>query len=221
MKRLLLLAILLVHAVPAAARGFEPQDPVLQLQVIGPGGTAAGTCVLFHKEARDQHVVLYFVTVGRLFDPQAVGEWQTAALRIRVLDAASNPIETTGRSVKFPAGVEGVLDLAVFNIVVPATEMVPAVVAAEPPSAGELFTIKGYRSGELSLLTERVRFRSTSLVLGDRTPAEVQGLVGAPAMFDGRVFGLVSECGAGRVPVITLLTAARNFLSRAAPGWKP
>ena len=109
MPPFLLLAVAIHAAAAMASVGFEPQDPVLQMQVLGSGGTVTGTCVLFHTETRDRQVVLHFVTAGHLFNPQALGERQTAALRIRVLDGASNPIETTGRSVKFPGGVEGVL----------------------------------------------------------------------------------------------------------------
>jgi hypothetical protein len=62
-----------------------------------------------------------------------------------------------------------------------------------PPEADEVF-VRGHQGARLTVLTERVRFRSTRLVLGDRTVADVSGRLGAPAIIDGAVFGLLSEC---------------------------
>ena len=91
----------------------------------------------------------------------------------------------------------------------------------EPPQTGQAFVVRGRQGLEWTSLSERVRFRSTRLIVGDRTTENVAGLLGAPAMVDGGAFGLVSECSASRVPVITLLSAARGFLVRAIPGWTP
>ena len=56
--------------------------------------------------------------------------------------------------------------------------------------------------------------------MGDRDASGILGCKGAPAIVEGRVFGLVSECAAGRTPSITPLSAARSFLSRNVPGWR-
>jgi hypothetical protein len=86
------------------------------------------------------------------------------------------------------------------------------------PEAGDAFTVLDSAGGEL---VQRVRFRSTRLLIGDRTSAEMARLLGAPALAGGRVFGVVTQCSTSRVPVITLLSAARTFLSREIPGWNP
>jgi hypothetical protein len=224
MKVILVVLLVLTGAATAAAseEGFDSvAGAILRLQVAGSGGTAEGTCFLVHQETREAHVVLYFLTAGHLLDPARVGEQRTASLRIRVMAGESGAIETTGRTVVFPGGIEQDLDLAVFSVVTSNAGLTPVPIAEDPPQAGETFVVRGYRAGELSTLTERVRFRSTRIVIGDRTAGEVHEFVGAPAMGERGAFGIVTECSTGRVPVITLLGAARGFLTRALPGWAP
>jgi hypothetical protein len=218
---LLVAAVVLGGAASAAAADAWSPGPrtVLPLQVSGAGGTVEGTCFLVHQEARDAHVVLYFLTAGHLLDPARVGEQHTASLRIRVQAEGTSVFETTGRGAVFPAGIEQDLDLAVFSIVTSTAGLMPIPVTAAVPEAGQMFVVQGYRTGELSALTEHVRFRSTRVVIGDRTAAEVHGFIGAPAMTDAAAFGVVTECSSGRVPVVTILSAASAFLSRALPGW--
>lgn len=194
---------------------------VLRIEVAGTGGTNVGTCVLVHREPQEGDVVYYFLTAARLFDPESVGERRAAVLRVRIVVDATRVIESSGSQAVFPGGIEYGLDLALVRVVSSTTDLVPMPISMTPPDAGQTFVVLGRQDHEVTLLAERVRFRSTRLVIGDRTASDVAGLIGAPAMVDGRVFGLVSECSTSRVPVVTLLSAASGFLSRGIPGWRP
>jgi hypothetical protein len=48
--------------------------------------------------------------------------------------------------------------------------------------------------------------------------SELAGCLGAPALYDEHVFGIVTECEPGEPPVIALLAASRDFLARQIPG---
>lgn len=215
-----LAAILVLTGVASASPPRDAEGSVLRLQIIGSTGTTEGTCFLVHQERRGHEVVHYFLTSARLLDPAAVGERRTTSLRIRVVLDESTVIEAKGSDVVLPGAVLG-LDVAVVKAVSTNTSLVPLAVSMEAPDSGRVFVVRGYRGSELTILTERVRFRSTRLVIGDRTAADVAGLIGGPAIVEGGVFGLVSECSSSRLPVIALLSAARGFLSRSIPGWAP
>jgi hypothetical protein len=197
------------------------EGTVLRIQVIGSGGTTEGTCFLIHQERHEQDVVHYFLTSAHLLNPEAVGERRSVSLRLRLFVDQSSVIDTSGSSVLFPGGTQQGLDVAIVKAVSTNTHLIPLHVSLEPPEADEVFVVRGHQGARLTVLTERVRFRSTRLVLGDRTVADVRGLLGAPAIIDGDVFGLLSECSSTRVPIITLLSAARHFLSLGIPRWTP
>jgi hypothetical protein len=199
----------------------KTEGAALRIQVVGKGGTTEGTGVLLHQQRREHDVVHYFLTAAHLLNPDALGERSTASLKIRVIVDASTAIEASGANVVFPGGVEQGVDLAIVKATSTNSSLVPVPVSMEAPDPGTVFLVQGYQGSQLTVLTERVRFRSTRLVVGDRTADDVSAFVGAPAMGENGVFGLVSECSSSRVPVITLLAAARGFLTRAVPGWMP
>jgi hypothetical protein len=195
------------------------EGAVLPIRVTGSGGTTEGTCFLIHQETREHDVVLYFVTAGHLFSADALGDGRIASLRIRLIIDQTHAIETGGDNVVFPAGAEQGLDLAVVKAACLVATLAPLPMSTHPPRPGDMFTVRRYQADELMFLTERVRFRSSRLVLGDRTAAHMIGLAGAPAVTETGVFGVVSECSSDHAPVIVLLSAASGFLSRAIPGW--
>ena len=53
--------------------------------------------------------------------------------------------------------------------------------------------------------------------IGDRDLSALWGCVGAPAISQERVFGIVSQCSANRSPVISFLSMARGFIERNVP----
>jgi hypothetical protein len=191
------------------------------MEVMGRSGAAKGTAFLVHESRRERDTVLYFVTAGHLMDPFPLGESRTTSLRIRFLVNETSGIETNGGDITFPGGIHQGLDLAVVKVATTLVGPIPMPIASRSPRPGEEFLLKGRGERGLIVLTERARFRSTRLVIGDKTAADVDGLMGAPAVIDGAVFGLVSECSSTRVPVITLLEGAYGFLERTIPGWAP
>jgi hypothetical protein len=211
-------AVILSCALAAAAQPIGEMPGLLQIQITGTGGSITGTCFLIHRDTRADGITMYFMTASQLFDLERLGERQTRAVHVRISLGTSNIVETSGVNVVFPAGVEGGLDLAVVKAIVSSTSIIPVAVSLEPPALDETFLIRGYRRGELTLLGERVRFRSTRLATGHRTAMDVTGLIGSPAMTERGVFGVLTECSATRAPVITLLSAAAGFLARALPG---
>jgi hypothetical protein len=211
-----------IAATLATATALPAADgTVLRIQVTGSGGATEGTCFLIHQERHEQDVVHYFLTSAHLLNPEAVGERRSVSLRLRLIVDQSSVIDTSGSRVRFPGGADEGLDVAIVMAVSTNTHLIPIPVSLESPGPDEAFSVRGHQGARLTVLTERVRFRSTRLVLGDRTLADMSGLLGAPAILDGTVFGLVSECSSTRVPTITLLSAARHFLTLGIPGSTP
>jgi len=113
------------------------------------------------------------------------------------------------------------VDVAVIRVTTAATtnlRFVPRPVVYDPPSAGTDFLVSGYdHNGHPATLAARIRFRSTLLAIGDRDLSALWGCVGAPAISQERVFGIVSQCSANRSPVISFLSMARGFIERNVP----
>ena len=206
---------------PAAAGDPEVRrdSGIVRIHISGRTGTVEGTAFLAHQSEHAQGVVQYFLTAGHLLSPASIGERQTSALRIRFITETGTVVEASGRDARFPGGVNAGLDLAVVPVASDRAHLTPVRLSLNAPNLGDTFLVQGYRRERLTTLTEQVRFRSTRLLIGDRTADDVSGLMGAPAMAAQRVFGLVTECSSTRAPVVTLLDAARSFLSRAIPGW--
>jgi len=59
---------------------------------------------------------------------------------------------------------------------------------------------------------------SGRFVVGDRDASGLAGCVGAPAVSDEGIYGVVGECDPNRAPVITLLSAAYSLITRQVPG---
>jgi len=216
--RVLLCTLLAASAFAGAAVDPVKDGAVLRLQVVTDKSNVDGTGVLVQREDRAAGVVLYVVTSARLFkDPEGGLPPQTQVVRVLVdgshtLDVARDDIFVC----------PGVLDVAVLRATVPKTTLVPRPLVYEEPSPGELFQIAGYRPDLTpASVTERVRFRSTLLVVGDRDASALIGCVGAPAFSPRGAFGVVSECPPGRTPTIALFSRARPFIERYVPISRP
>jgi hypothetical protein len=190
----------------------------LRLTVVTHAGQVAGTCVLIHREDRGTAVVLFFATSAHLFrDPDGGPPPRTQT--VHVLLGGQHRLDVERDDVFISPGV---IDVAVLRATAVAGTLVPQPLTYEAPSPGEVFVIAGYRQdGVHAALTERVRFRSTLLAVGDRDASALVGCVGAPALFRNSAFGVVSECKAGRVPVIALFSVARSFIERHLPTRRP
>jgi hypothetical protein len=215
--------VLLTPGTAAAQAGTGSVDAaVVRLEVTGRGGQVRGSAVVLHQERRGRDIVRYFATAGRLLNPAGVGEEDLRSLKIRFSSNGTSVGEATGSDVVFPSAAEQGVDLAIVKAVSTSEGLMPAFVAVEPPGLGDVFVVWGRQAdGARATVTERVGFRSTRLVIGDRATGEVADLVGAPAVAARGVFGIVSETSAAQVPVVAPFSAARGFLARAIPGWTP
>jgi hypothetical protein len=186
--------------------------------VSGIAGTAEGAAFLVRNEPVEGGVVQYFVTAAHLFSPAVVGVRSTDSLCVRLASVHGPAIDVTGAHPVFPGGVDAGLDIAVLRITVPSTRLVPVVLSPVDPAIDAVFLIRG--PGDVpAMVVERVRFRSTRLVIGDRGIADTAGLVGAPALSEQGAFGVTNSFGPNGTPIVTLLSAGRDFLNRAVPGW--
>jgi len=211
------LAVLPVAPGRVAAAG-TPADALAArpLHLVHESGTVDGTCALVYAESRVQDVVLYFITSARLFKTPD-GETLPSARAMRVTLEGGSEVTVRRQDVFLPMG--NLVDLAVLRAEAPADTYLPRIMTFDPPPAGSDFSIAGYdRSGALATIAEHVRFTSTRIVVGDRAAAGLVGCVGAPAISEDGIFGVVSECDADRAPVITLLAVAYPLIDRHVPG---
>jgi hypothetical protein len=187
----------------------EPQVSVFRLQALNESGVREGTCFVIHQERRADGTFLVLVTSARLFEREP-------RRRARVFADGDTPMEIGHEAITTPYA--NMRDVAVLTVTLKGPQVSALPVVFDPVPSGTEFVISGVRSdGSRALVAQRVRFRATRTVLGDRTTTELTGCQGAPAMVERGVFGIVSECGRDRVPEITPLAVSRNFLLRAVP----
>jgi hypothetical protein len=213
---LLLSCALLAAPVSSQPVGNHPADgSVLRLQVVTDAGKTDGTCVLIHREDRGAQAVLFFLTSSRqLREPD--DQRLLRQPNVRLLLDSGRTLDVRRDDISIPAGA--VVDIAVLRTAAVSTGTVPRVLNYEPPSIGEVFHISGYdHNGAPVAITEHVQFRSTLLAVGDRDTSALEGCIGAPAISSRGVFGVVTECDAGRPPVIALISVARSFIDRHLP----
>lgn len=202
-----------ISQVPPDAR---LDDSTLRLRIVQDGAITNATCVLVHRDDREDGVVLYFVTASHLFK-RTTGEAPPRVTAINVVVDGGHAISIHPDDLVLPVG--SLVDIAILRAVVTHTTLVPQAVLFEPPVSGSVFLIAGRDdAGALVALAERVRRRSTAVIVGDRDASAVNGCEGAPAVDEAGVFGIVSECEAGRLPVVTLFSMAANWISRHIPG---
>jgi hypothetical protein len=182
--------------------------------VVTDAGNTDGTCVLIHREDRGAESVLYFLTSSHLF--RGPDDERPRQQTVRVQLDSGRTLEIRRDGISIPAG--SAIDVAVLRTATAPTGAVPRLLNYEPPSIGEVFHISGYdRHGAPVAIAQHVRFRSTLLTVGDHDTSALAGCVGAPAISQRGVFGVVTECDAGRPPVIALISVARSFIDRHLP----
>jgi hypothetical protein len=209
----------LTGAAGHASQGVAPADVLAArpLQIVYEGGVVDGSCALVYMDSRVEDVMLYFVTSARLFKTPD-GQPLPDARAIRVTLDGGNQVTVGRQDVFLPIG--NLVDVAVLRAEAPYAAVLPGTMSFDaPPPAGSDFLIAGYDDGgALATVAEHVRFLSTRLVVGDRDVSGLAGCLGAPAISADGIFGVVSECDAGRAPVVTLLALASPFLARHVPG---
>jgi len=177
-----------------------PRDggAVIRLRVPHGTGERLGTAVLVDRSPQRDTVTLYFLTSTHLvLRNQGVQP-------VRVADRWS--------------------EIDVLRIVTAHSDASPMAMRFETPNLDEAFSIAGFDGAErLVTISQRVTVVSPEHVVGDR-PASLVGCLGAPAITEGSIFGIVVDCESGRPPTIEPLSAARLFLTQKIPtlgGWGP
>ena len=204
---LLVVAAASVLLFPSPARAGATVFP---LQVIEGVDRPRGTCFVIHQESLGDETAIYFITSASLFDMRRHP-------RARIFVKGMEPLDIG------PDGIfvsdDNRIDIAVLRAVSGGAWLKPMPIALEPVSPGAGFVISGFHpDGSRALVTQHVRFVEPRTVLGHPSAGGMAGCHGAPAIIEHRVFGLISECAPDRGPVITLLSAARDFLIRTVPG---
>lgn len=193
-----------------------PEQPVFRIEIIQGNKTTEGTGFLVHEEQRGTNSLVYILTAAHIFR-QTDDEPLRGERRIRVHLSEAQVLEVEPHDVFLPAGE--MLDVGVLRAVAPTTGLVSLPLVFEPPPPGSGFVISGYRrDGTRATISERVRFESTLVLIGNRAASDLAGCAGAPALVGNRVFGILSECGVNRTPTIAVLTLARDFIMRHVPG---
>lgn len=205
--RATVLCTLALVSVSIDAQGPAVARSIIRLEISGEGQDALATAVLVHREAREQDVVLYFLTSAQVQ---------------RRLGSHGGTVRTTGSEGLVTEGVvlasQTALDIAVLKIVTRESALVPAPVSLESPHPGDRFVV-ALKDGEA--VTSRllnVRTVSTRFVIGDQDLSGFPGCLGAPAFHGDAVFGVVAECLPGRAALIALLGGAEHFLRKHVPG---
>jgi hypothetical protein len=186
-------------------------DSVFRLEVLNQSGVREGTGVAVYRESAGEETLLVLVTSARLFE-------RDTHRRARLYLHGGAPVDIEPRAISTP--YMNARDIAVLKVTVVARQPTSTLpVSFDLVRAGTPFAIAGVKSdGSEAVAAQQVRFSATRTVLGSATTASLAGCQGAPAIADGRVFGIVSECGSDRVPEITPLSVSRSFLLRTIPG---
>jgi hypothetical protein len=171
---------------------------VIRLRVPHGASERLGTAVLVDRSPQRDTVTLYFLTSAHL------------VLR----NQGVQPVQMSDRWS----------EIDVLRIVTAHSDASPMAMRFETPNLDEAFSIAGFDGAErLVTISQRVTVVSPERVVGDRA-AGLVGCVGAPAISEGSVFGIVVDCEAGRPPIVEPLSSARRFLTQKIPtlgGWGP
>lgn len=198
-----LLGLLVATAVSAEQLLFTPPPAVVQVTIeIEKGKETLASAVLVYREDGPRGVVLFFLTSEALLPATSVARpgWEPEG------EGAS------GRDA-------GRLSIAVIRVLIEKSSLPPAAVVLEPPREGEPFFVVTYdAAGHPAVVPQHAHNVSARSAAGDVDISSAVGCVGAPAFTESGVFGIVTECGTGQPPLITLLSAARGLLRRLIPG---
>ena len=201
-----LLAGTLALVVGSPARASSDAPSLVHLATMHDGVAIDGTGVVVGTERAGQ--VTWVLTAGALFR-RADGE------------PAADPVQVTvgGRTVVVPperilrpvGDLTGIALLVIHGL---PGETLSMKLDYAAPAVGGVFVIAGLSGGMREDVAERVQFVATRLVVGDRLLAGIDACLGAPALSERGVLGIVTDCAGGRAPVVTLVSTSRAFLAR-------
>ncbi len=201
-----LLGLLVATAVSGEQLLFTAPPAVVQLTIeIEKGRETLASAVLVHREDGKRGVVLFFLTSETLMPAKsfATPGWESEG------EGASRQEAST-------------LSIAVIRILIEKSSLMPAAMVLEPPREGEpIFVVTYNAAGQPVVVPQHARKVSARSAMGDIDISSAVGCVGAPVFTESGVIGIVTECGTGQPPLITLLSAARGLLHRLIPGLVP
>jgi hypothetical protein len=201
-------------ALSSAAAASPPGGAILRVHVTGAERSVDGTCILIHQAREQGDTVLYFVTSAHLFEG-------AGPHRVRVALNAWQTIDIAPDGTLVPASPPG--EIAILRAVTKPgayAGLVTMPVVIGPPATGGVFVVSGLDTADARATSvQRVLFSATRFVIGDRALVGLHDCAGAPALLPAGAYGLVSECGSGLPPVVSLLSAARAFIVDHVPGW--
>ncbi len=176
---------------------------------------AFATCSLIHRQDGAAGTSLFFLTAGHLFRSPD-GEPLQSPGRVTVL-LPGGPVDVLPEDVVLPPAP--VVDIAILRATASAVVPAPLPLAIYPPSPGDEFRIAGFDAAERPIDSlQRVRIRTSALLLGDRDASALSACEGAPALSAAGVFGVVVSCERGKVAIVSVLELAATFLRRHVPG---
>ena len=213
----LLLTIALLFPLNARCQSADrtPVDrAVVQVRVTRDANETRGSAVVVHREDNTDAVVLYFLTSSRLFrNPD--GEPVSPVSSVRLLDGERS-FNVSPDDVWIPGG--NIAGVAILRVATERSNLVARPIVYNAPSPTDVFLVSGFdQAGANTSVAEHLRFESTLFAVGDRDVSGLLGCVGAPAMSQEGVFGIVSECQTNRSPVISLLSMSRSFIDKHIP----
>lgn len=201
-----LVAVALVMVLVSPTRASSDAPSVVHLRTVHDGVTVEGSGVVVGVERAGQ--VTWVLTAGALFR-RADGE------------PASDPVQVTvgGRTVVVPPErvlrpVGDLTGVALLEIRALPVETLAIGLDYATPAVGGVFVIAAIAGGARLDVPERVQFVATRLVVGDRALTGMNACLGAAALSEHGVLGIVTDCQGGRAPVVTLASTSRAFLGR-------
>lgn len=209
-----LILVAATTVIPATAQPvMEGQPLAYRIRVVRDGAPAEATAVLVRRQSDDAHVILHFVTAAHPFRNVIGRDSPYDSLSVEV---QGKSLEVRAQDLVLPKG--GLLDIAILRVTVPSSAAVPPPLTLEIPPSGTPFLLAGFDPFARPEKTEqRVRRVATLAVAGDRRVTAITGCAGAPALFEGRVFGIASTCGIDTPPVVVPFAAIADWLKRYVP----
>jgi hypothetical protein len=195
----LLAALAMGATLPLTTGAERTEQSVVQLRIPAGGGEALATAVVVHREEREDRVHIFLLTSARVASAMP----GTTVLRTRGVPLDEN----------LDAGI------AVLRLSLRHSLLAPAPVTFDMPPPGAGFRVAGVSvvDGTARVVGQQVRAALSGAVLGSADLSALAGCIGAPAISDGGVFGIVSECEGGHPPIVTPLAGARTLLLRQIP----
>lgn len=199
--------------IPATAQPVMEEQPfAYRIRVVRDGAPTEATAVLVRRQSDDAHVILHFVTAAHPFR-NVIGRYSPYdSLSVQV---EGRSLEVRPQDLVLPKG--GLIDIAILRVTVPSSAVVPPQLTLEIPP-GTPFLLAGFDAfARPEKAEQRVRRVATLAVAGDRRVAAIIGCAGAPALVEGRVFGIAGTCGIDTPPVVVPFAAIADWLKRYVP----